>query len=303
MGTIVNVVSGFLGAGKTTLIRSLMEGPLKDRRIAIIENEFGEIGIDGEILKSSGIRVREINSGCICCSLSGDFRIALREIADEYSPEVIIIEPSGIAKASDIVEVCRSAGPEITQGSVITVVDARKYFSQIRNFREFYRDQVMQAGIVLLTRTDEAGEEKTIRVIEDISSINPEAHVTTDLDDVLSMAMDGMNTQQTVSQDHDNKGEGLTIGLESYCFETNLRYDEDDLSSLLEELVQSDRFGEIIRVKGMLQGLEGFALKADCMGNEAVVEKVDSFDSGKICFIGKGLRRDSILRFMEDGRS
>jgi G3E family GTPase len=151
----------------------------------------------------------------------------------------------------------------------------------------------------LLTRTDEAGEENSIRVIEDIASINPEAYVTTDLDDVLSMTMDGMNTQQTVS--HDNQK--LGIGLESYSFETDARYEVDDLRRVLEELVQSDRFGEIVRVKGMLHSLEGFALKADCMGNEAIVEKVDSVDTGKICFIGKSLKRDSILRLMEDGKS
>jgi G3E family GTPase len=301
MGTIVHVVSGFLGSGKTTLIRHLMDGPLNGRSIAIIENEFGEIGIDGEILRRSGTRVREINSGCICCSLSGDFRIALMEIADEYSPEVIIIEPSGVAKASDIVAVCRSAGSKVTPGKVITVVDSRKYFSQIRNFREFYRDQVMQAGTILLTRTDEAGEKKTLRVIEDIASINPEAHVTRALDDVLGMTMDGMYTQQSVWHEHDNLKSG--IGLESYSFETDDRYDEADLRRVLEELVQSDRFGEIVRVKGMLQGSEGFAFKADCTGNEAVVEKVDSVDTGKICFIGKSLRRDRILRLMEDGKS
>jgi G3E family GTPase len=223
------------------------------------------------------------------------------EIADEYSPEVIIIEPSGVAKASDIVAVCRSAGSKVTPGSVITVVDSRKYFSQIRNFREFYRDQVMQAGTILLTRTDEAGEDKILRVIDDIASINPEAYITRALDDVLGINMDVMNTQQSISYDHDNQKSG--IGLESYSFEINVRYDEDDLRRVLEELVQSDRFGEIVRVKGMLQGLEGFALKADCMGNEAVVEKVDSVDTGKICFIGKSLKRDRILRLMEDRKS
>ncbi|ETA82564.1 CobW family GTP-binding protein [Youngiibacter fragilis] len=252
MGAVVHVVSGFLGSGKTTLIRHLMEGPFKDKSIAIIENEFGEIGIDGEILKRSGTRVREISSGCICCSLSGDFRIALREIADQYSPEVIIIEPSGVARASDIVDVCKTSGSGIIPGSVITVIDTRKYFSQLRNFRGFYRDQIASAGTVLLTRTGEAGEVRTRLVEVDISSITPGADIISDLEDNLLMkALDG----------------------------------------------------EIVRVKGILLEKDCNSLKVDCIEDENMVEMIDSADTGEICFIGKYLKRDNILRFMEDGNS
>lgn len=297
METIVHVVSGFLGAGKTTLVRSLIEGQLKGKNIAVIENEFGEIGIDGELLKRSGAKVREINSGCICCSLSGDFRIALTEIADGYSPEAIIIEPSGIAKTSDIVAVCSSAGPKFTLGSVITVVDVRKYFSQIRNFREFYRDQVMQAGIILLTRIFEAGEEKTGRVIEDISSINPGAYVARSLDEISVTSIYGSNAKLPAGNELVNPESG--IGVESYSFETNAVYGESELVRILKETVHSGNYGEIVRVKGMLKGLDGFDIKADCIGNEVIVEMTDTVLSGRICFIGKGLKRDGIFRLME----
>lgn len=302
METIVHVVSGFLGSGKTTLIRHLMKGPLKDKSIAIIENEFGEIGIDGELLKGSGTRVREINSGCICCSLSGDFRIALREIKDLYSPEVILIEPSGVARASDIVDVCRTSGPGIIPGSVITVIDTRKYFSQIRNFREFYRDQVISAGTILLTRTDEAGQIKTGMVEVDIASINPTADVILALeDDLLEKALGGLYVAPSVS--HDEPGTDKGICLESYCFETKASYDKEELLRMLREIVKSDLYGKIVRVKGILQGTEGSSLKADCIENEAMVEMVDSAVTGKICFIGKSLKREKILRFIEEGKS
>jgi G3E family GTPase len=303
MGAKVHVVSGFLGSGKTTLIRHLMEGPLKDISIAIIENEFGEIGIDGEILKGSGTRVREINSGCICCSLSGDFRVALREIADQYSPDVIIIEPSGIARASDIVEVCRTSGSGIKQGGVITVIDTRKYFSQIRNFREFYRDQVISAGTILLTRTSEAGEIKTGMVEADIASINPAVKVIFSFEDGLLMrALDGFTVAQSVSH-HDRSGTGKETGLESYCLETKARYGQDELLKRLEEIVKSDIYGKIVRVKGILMETDGSHLKADCIENEAMIEVVDYSGAGKICFIGESLKRDTILRFMEEGKA
>lgn len=303
MGAKVHVVSGFLGSGKTTLIRHLMEGPLKDKSIAIIENEFGEIGIDGEILKGSGTRVREINSGCICCSLSGDFRMALREIADQYSPDVIIIEPSGIARASDIVEVCRTSGPRIKPGGVITVIDTRKYFSQIRNFRDFYRDHVISADTILLTRTSEAGEIKTGMVEADIASINPAAEVIFSLeDDLLKRALDGFSIAQSVSH-HDISGTGRETAFESYCLELKASYGKDELLKILGEIVKSDIYGKIVRVKGILHGTDGRYLKADCIENEAMVEVVDYSGTGKICFIGESLKRDSILRFMEEGKA
>ena len=179
----IDVVSGFLGAGKTTLIKKLLAGPLAGQQIVLIENEFGEIGIDGGFLKEAGIEIREMNSGCICCSLVGDFGTALKEVAETYHPDRVIIEPSGVGKLSDVIgavkDVAEAAGMEVN--SATAVVDVTKCKIYLKNFGEFYKDQIDAAGTIILTRTDlaKATKEKVDEAVGLIRGINEKATVIT----------------------------------------------------------------------------------------------------------------------------
>ena len=179
--TSIDIVSGFLGAGKTTFIQKLLSEALKTEKVVLIENEFGEIGIDGGFLKDSGIEIREMNQGCICCSLVGDFETSLTEVVEKYHPDRIIIEPSGVGKLSDIIGAVKSISGklEVELHAAVTVVDAQKAKLYSKNFGEFFNNQIQYAGAVVLSRTDVAKEEKVNEAVEIIKSLNPQATVIT----------------------------------------------------------------------------------------------------------------------------
>ena len=183
----VDIFSGFLGAGKTTLIKKLIKEVFAGQQIVLIENEFGEIGIDGGFLRDAGINITEMNSGCICCSLVGDFGKALKKVADEYHPDRIIIEPSGVGKLSDVrravEDASKEAGLEIN--ALVTVADASKIKMYMKNFGEFYNNQIENAGAVILSRTQKLSQEKQLQAAELIREKNPKAVViTTPWDDI-----------------------------------------------------------------------------------------------------------------------
>ena len=185
--TKVDIISGFLGAGKTTLISKLLKEALKDEQVVLIENEFGEIGIDGGFLKDSGVEIREMNSGCICCSLVGDFGTSLKEVVDKYHPDRIIIEPSGVGKLSDVIKAVKDLHieNEIRLNSASTVADASKVKVYMKNFGEFFNNQIEHAGTIILSRTQNVSEDKLKKAIELIRTVNENAHIiTTPWDDL-----------------------------------------------------------------------------------------------------------------------
>lgn len=185
--TKVDIISGFLGAGKTTLISKLLKEALKDEQVVLIENEFGEIGIDGGFLKDSGVEIREMNSGCICCSLVGDFGTSLKEVVEKYHPDRIIIEPSGVGKLSDVIKAVKDLHieNEIRLNSASTVADASKVKVYMKNFGEFFNNQIEHAGTIILSRTQNVSEEKLKTAIDLIKSVNSNAHIiTTAWDDI-----------------------------------------------------------------------------------------------------------------------
>lgn len=185
--TKVDIISGFLGAGKTTLIKKLLLEALKGQQVVLIENEFGEIGVDGGFLKDAGIEIREMNSGCICCSLVGDFGTALKDVIDKYHPDRIIIEPSGVGKLSDVIKAVKDLHieNEIELNSASTVVDSLKAKVYMKNFGEFFNNQIEHAGTVILSRTQNQTEEKLDAVIKMMRELNPNAHIiTTPWDDL-----------------------------------------------------------------------------------------------------------------------
>ena len=185
--TKVDIISGFLGAGKTTLISKLLKEALNGEQVVLIENEFGEIGIDGGFLKDSGVEIREMYSGCICCSLVGDFGTSLKEVVDKYHPDRIIIEPSGVGKLSDVIKAVKDLHieNEIKLNSASTVADASKCKVYMKNFGEFFNNQIEHAGTIILSRTQNISEEKLNKAIELIRQLNPNAHIiTTPWDDI-----------------------------------------------------------------------------------------------------------------------
>lgn len=185
--TKVDIISGFLGAGKTTLIAKLLKEAIGKEQVVLIENEFGEIGIDGGFLKDSGVEIREMNSGCICCSLVGDFGTSLKEVIDKYHPDRIIIEPSGVGKLSDVIKAVKDLHieNEIELNSASTVADASKVKVYMKNFGEFFDNQIEHAGTIILSRTQNVSEDKLKKAIEMLKTLNEKAHIiTTPWDDL-----------------------------------------------------------------------------------------------------------------------
>ena len=177
----IDIISGFLGAGKTTLIKKLLKEAFEGEQVVLIENEFGEIGIDGGFLKDAGIEIREMNSGCICCSLVGDFGASLKEVVEKYHPDRILIEPSGVGKLSDVVKAVQGVEEDvdIQLNSYTTVVDAKKCKMYMRNFGEFFDNQVQYAGAIIMSRTDIVDEKKAMESMELLRSINEKAAIIT----------------------------------------------------------------------------------------------------------------------------
>ena len=179
--TKIDIISGFLGAGKTTLIKKLLQEAFQEEQVVLIENEFGEIGIDGGFLKEAGIEIREMNSGCICCSLVGDFGASLKEVIDKYHPDRILIEPSGVGKLSDVIRAVKDVQEEtgLVLNSYTTVVDAKKCKMYMRNFGEFFNNQVEYAGAIIMSRTDIVDDEKAMQSMELLRGLNAKAAIIT----------------------------------------------------------------------------------------------------------------------------
>ena len=213
----IDIVSGFLGAGKTTLIKKLLADALAGTKVVLIENEFGEIGIDGGFLKEAGIEIREMNSGCICCSLVGDFDASLREVMNRYQPDRILIEPSGVGKLDDVMRAIDNAaekkdgGADMVLNSAVTVVDATKAKLYLKNFGEFFINQIENAGTIVLTRTDKASQEKIDEAVAMIREHNPKATIIT----TPITELDGKMVLETIEGRRDLQSEILAEVLAS----------------------------------------------------------------------------------------
>ena len=236
--TKIDIFSGFLGAGKTTLIKKLLKEALSGEKVVLIENEFGEIGIDGGFMKEAGIQVTEMNSGCICCSLVGDFGKALRQVIDQYHPDRILIEPSGVGKLSDVIRAVEGVEkdiPEACMGSFVTVADAGKCRMYVKNFGEFFLNQIEYAGTILLSRTQGMSQEKLEAVVALLREHNAKARIiTTPWDDIsgetiLSAMQDDHDLAQdmlaTVMAEHGNDDDDDD---DECCHHHHHHHDHDD---------------------------------------------------------------------------
>ena len=222
--TKIDIFSGFLGAGKTTLIKKLIKEAFAGQQVVLIENEFGEIGIDGGFLKESGIQINELNAGCICCSLVGDFRTALQQVVEQYHPDRIVIEPSGVGKLSDVTRAVEGVAEhlDVQLNSFVTVADVNKVKMYMKNFGEFYDDQISHASCILLSRTQTASEEKITAAVALLREKNPTATIVTTAWDELT----GEQILKAMSTKDDFKAE--LIAMAAKANEEHAHEDEEE---------------------------------------------------------------------------
>ena len=380
--TKIGIFSGFLGAGKTTLIKKLLQEALDASKVVLIENEFGEIGIDGGFLKEAGVEIKEMNSGCICCSLVGDFGSSLKEVIETYHPERILIEPSGVGKLSDVMKAVQNVDTDakVELNSAVVVVDANKCKMYAKNFGEFFLNQIEHAGTIILSRTADISESKLNTVLEIIREHNDKATVITTPWDEL----DGKKILETIENakdleaelmaevarlhdehhhhhdhhdhecdhdheghhhdgecdhdheghdhdhhdhnheghDHDHEGhhhdhehehhhdhgEDCTCGCHdhdhhhhhaddvfgSWGFETPTAYTKAELERILAELEEEQKYGSILRAKGMVSAGDGTWLNFDYVPGESNVRTGAAEVTGKICVIGAQLNEENL---------
>ena len=386
--TKIDIISGFLGAGKTTLIKKLLKEALAGTKVVLIENEFGEIGIDGGFLKEAGIEITEMNSGCICCSLVGDFETSLKQVMEQYAPERILIEPSGVGKLSDVMRAIQNiadTSDEMELNSAVTVVDVSKAKVYIKNFGEFFINQIENAGTIILTRTDKADQKKIEEAVELIRKHNEKATIiTTPLNEITGKEIldtfEGnndleaellklvMEQEQEHHHHHHHHGSHKTVAEDgsvvysahhddddddeccchhhhddddeehecchhhdhdedehehehehhhhhdhdeeehdhhyhhhdaadvfiSWGMETPLKYTEDEIKGMLAQLEDDERFGIVLRTKGVVPSTDGSWIEFDYVPGEADVRKGAADVTGKFCVIGSELKEENL---------
>ena len=327
----VDIFSGFLGAGKTTLIKKLIKEAYPGEKLVLIENEFGEIGVDGKFLEEAGVEITEMNSGCICCSLVGDFGKALTKVVEDYAPERILIEPSGVGKLSDVIKAVKDIGSDkLELNSFTTVVDAGKCKIYMKNFGEFFNDQVEHAQTIVLSHTAKAGEERVAKAVELLREHNSEAViVTTDWDKLTGAQLrEAMENKVKSLEDemkeeacpvcghhhheHHHHDEHCTCGCHdhdqghhhhhhhaddvfiSWGKETTVKYSVDEMNAILSALGDEEKFGIVLRAKGIVEAADGQWIHFDYVPGEPDVRTGGADIIGKICVIGSKLKEDEL---------
>ena len=322
----IDIISGFLGAGKTTLIKKLLKEAFEGEQVVLIENEFGEIGIDGGFLKDAGIEIREMNSGCICCSLVGDFGASLKEVVEKYHPDRILIEPSGVGKLSDVIKAVQGVEEDvdIQLNSYTTVVDAKKCKMYMRNFGEFFDNQVQYAGAIIMSRTDIVDEKKAMESMELLRSINEKAAIITTpiekldgkkilevMEHPVSLADELLKEEHEHHHHHDHDDEcGCGCHDHHHDHEGHHHADDvftswglenvgvmkkEDLQKILDDLAYGDKYGEVLRAKGMVPSEEkGVWLHFDMVPEQAEIREGAPDFTGKVCVIGAELDEEGL---------
>lgn len=320
--TKIDIISGFLGAGKTTFIKKMLKEAFAKEQVVLIENEFGEIGIDGGFLKESGIEIREMNSGCICCSLVGDFGKSLIEVVETYHPHRILIEPSGVGKLSDVIKAVRDVESRLDArlNSYTTVVDATKCKLYRNNFGEFFSNQVEYAGAIILSRTDKAKPEKVEESLQIIRELNDKAPVITTPIAGLSgeKLLETMEQGKTLEEEllsevngihqsgehghggncgcghhHDHGHHHAEEVFTSWGRETVKTYTKDQIEHILQTLESDTSLGDILRAKGMVSG-EGDWIYFDMVPGEHEIRSGSAEYTGRICVIGSNLAEQEL---------
>lgn len=323
--TKIDIISGFLGAGKTTFIKKMIDEAFKGEQIVLIENEFGEVGIDGGFLKDAGIQITEMNSGCICCSLVGDFGKNLNEVITKYHPDRILIEPSGVGKLSDVMKSVIDIEKEqpVKLNALVTVVNALKASKQMKAFGEFFNNQIEYATTVILSRSQNATPEQLEFCVKQIQALNPKASViTTDWDAIkgeqILKTMEGQDNlemkvlaearhAQDEAEHHHEHGEGCTCGCHdhdhehghhhaddvftSWGKETPHKFERAKLEEILKQFVEDDK---ILRSKGMVEGTDGKWIYFDMVPGEYEIRDGEPDYTGRIVVIGTDIHEHEL---------
>ena len=363
--TVIDIYSGFLGAGKTTLIKKMIREAYQGEKLVLIENEFGEIGIDGGFMQEAGIKVNEMNSGCICCSLVGDFGRALKQVISEYQPDRILIEPSGVGKLSDVVgAVERVATDEVALGSFITVADATKCKVYLKNFGEFYSNQIETASCIILSRTSSISEEKLAAAVALLREHNTHAMIITTPWEQLTgkQILEAMQHQNTLTQElaemirqahhdddddddgecchhhhhdehdeededghehhhhhgedgtheccchhdgddehehehehhHHHHGHDADEIFQSWGVETPKKFTDTELRAILSALDDAEKYGVILRAKGIVESTDGSWIHFDHVPGEIDVRSGTAAVTGRLCVIGSRLNEAAL---------
>ncbi len=323
--TKVDIISGFLGAGKTTFIKLLIENVFAGEKLVLIENEFGEIGIDGGFLKDAGIEITEMNSGCICCTLVGDFSKALRKVIEEYHPDRVLIEPSGVGKLSDVSKAIEHVKKEadIEIEGRITIVDGKKAKLYLKNFGEFFKDQVAYANTIVVSRTQMMEDHSIEECVKMLREENKEASIiSTSWDKLSKEAIEHALSPDTQLEgifeeekcpvcDHEHHHEGACgCGHEhhhhhhhhadeiftSWGQETAHKYTEEELDFLLKALSETEGYGTILRAKGIVELENGSWKQFDLVPQEYEVRESAADYTGRLCVIGTDLKEDELTK-------
>jgi G3E family GTPase len=357
--TKITIFSGFLGAGKTTLIKKLINEGYKGEKLMLIENEFGQIGIDGGFLQDAGVEITEMNSGCICCSLVGDFRTALEKVLDEYSPDRILIEPSGVGKLSDVIRAVQGiSAHDVELDGFTTVVDAKKYKMYMKNFGEFFDNQITYASCLILSHTQGLSQQNLDDCVKSLREKNPAAPiVTTDWDQLTGkQIVDAMVQKDTLGNelkelleetehhhhdhddehehhhhdhddehehhhhDHDDEhehhhehGPDCKCGCHdhdhdhehhhhhhaddvftSWGRETARPFTKDEIQKILEALSDEEKYGTVLRAKGIVAGENGEWIHFDYVPGVPDVRSGSAGTIGRLCVIGSKLNEDAV---------
>ena len=329
--TKIDIVSGFLGAGKTTLIKKLLAEAYKGEKLVLIENEFGEINIDGGFLKESGIQISEMSAGCICCSLVGDFNKALKDVEAQFHPDRILIEPSGVGKLSDVIVAVENTVkdvPEMKLNSFVTVADATKVKVYMKNFGEFYNNQIEAAGTIILSRTQKMTQEKLEAAVSMLREKNADAAIiTTPWDELdgkailsaiekVSLAdelLEKMRAEHEADEHehhhHHHDGEECDDPncschdhhhhhhadevFTSWGKETPKVYTQADIDRILTALDSGD-YGAILRAKGIVNGTDGAWIEFDYVPEEHEIRAGHPDYAGRLCVIGSNLKEEKL---------
>lgn len=324
--TKVDIISGFLGAGKTTFIKLLIENVFAGEKLVLIENEFGEIGIDGGFLKDAGIEITEMNSGCICCTLVGDFSKALRKVIEEYHPDRVLIEPSGVGKLSDVSKAIEHVKKEadIEIEGRITIVDGKKAKMYLKNFGEFFKDQVAYANTIVVSRTQMMEDHSIEECVKMLREENKEASIiSTSWDKLSKEAIEHALSPDTQLEDifeeekcpvcsHEHHHEEGACGcghehhhhhhhhadeiFTSWGQETAHKYTEGELDFLLKALSETEGYGTILRAKGIVEMENGAWKQFDLVPQEYEVRESAADYTGRLCVIGTDLKEDELTK-------
>lgn len=310
MSVRIDIFSGFLGAGKTMLIKKLLTEKAYGKNTVIIENEFGEVGIDGEILKECNIEIKEINSGCICCQVSGNFGEALMEIINRYSPDNLIIEPSGVAKLSEILNILKQQTfqDKLEVRNIFTLVDVRNYDIYLKNFKEFYDDQIRKATKIVLSRSQFVDDNTIQDTIKSLKKLNSRAEIVFKPWDKLNVKnffeSDNVQTKQEISLVKSNNNKILRKEVnhnakeifESYPIDIIRNVNIDDIKKKFEIIDNNKDFGNIIRAKGVVKGKDGVYYQFDYVPKEFKSRIIKWSNLKVISIIGSKLNKNELIK-------